>query len=163
MASEREGTIRVNMAVMGVLEAALTDPAVRPRVVEACCVLVDAEVAARSGLTGMAVRAGYRAVKAVRPSMVRDAVDHLLPDFAAALEPLHAEAPGTAFEPHLRANADRVAEALLGVTDRRIQQTKSAALRKTYSGLRGIARGQLTVSVPGLARTIAPFVPTASR
>ncbi len=150
------------MAVMGALEAALTDPGVRPRVVEACCVLVDAEVAARSGLTGMAVRAGYRAVKAIRPTMVRDAVDHLLPDFAAALEPLHAEAPGSAFEPHLRSNADRVVEALLGVTDHRIHQAKSGAIRKTYAGLRGIARAQLTASVPGLARTLAPFVPEAS-
>jgi hypothetical protein len=150
------------MAVMGVLVTALTDPAVRPRVVEACCVLVDAEVAARSGLSGMAVRAGYRAVKAVRPGMVREAVDHLLPDFAAALEPLHAEAPGSAFESHMRSNPERAADALLAVTDRRIQSAKSTALRKTYAGLRAIARGQLTVSVPGLARTLAPFVPAAS-
>src|SRR5579864_340931 len=113
---------------MGPLAAALTDPAVRPRVVEACCALVEAEVAARSGLSGFAVRAGYRAVKAIRPTMIRETVDSLLPDFAAALEPLHAEAPGSAFEPHLCANADRAALALLGVTDRRAEKSKSGAV-----------------------------------
>ena len=144
---------------MGPLGVALTDPAVRPRVVDACCALVDAEVAARSGITGMAVRAGYRAVTSIRPSMVRDAVDHLLPDFAAALEPLHAEAPGSAFEAHLRSNGGRAAEALLRVTDARIEHAKSAIIRKTYAGLRRIARGQLEASMPGLARTLAPFLP----
>jgi hypothetical protein len=144
---------------LGTLGVALTDPAVRPRVVEACCSLVDAEVTARGGVTGMAVRAGYRAVSAIRPSMVRDAVDHLLPDFAAALEPLHAEAPGSAFEAHLRSNAALAAEALLGVTDGRIEHAKSAIVRKTYSGLRRIARGQLEASMPALARTLAPFLP----
>jgi len=146
---------------VGALVAALTDPAVRPRVVDACCALVDAEVAARSGLSGFAVRAGYRAVTAIRPTMIRETVDSLLPDFAAALEPLHAEAPGSAFEPHLCANADRAALALLGVTDRRAEKSKSGAVKKTYAGLRGIAQAQLRTSVPALARTLAPFVPAA--
>jgi len=144
---------------VGPLGAALTDPAVRPSAVEALCSLVDAEVSARSGVTGMAVRAGYRAVTAVRPSMVHDAVDHLMPDFAGALEPLHAEAPGSAFEAHLRSNAGRAAEALLRVTDARIERAKSAIVRKTYAGLRRIARGQLEASIPALARTLAPFLP----
>jgi hypothetical protein len=107
----------------------------------------------------MAVRAGYRAVCSIRPTMVRDAVDHLLPDFAAALEPLHAEAPGAAFEAHLRSNGARAATALLDVMDRRIEQAKSAIVRKTYAGLRRIARGQLEASMPALARTLAPFLP----
>ncbi len=131
--------------------------------VDACCSLVDAEVAARSGVSGMAVRAGYRAVTSIRPAMVRDAVDHLLPDFAAALEPLHAEAPGPPFEAHLRANGSRAAEALLRVTDARVEHAKSAIVRKTYAGLRRIARGQLEASMPGLARALAPFLPPVTR
>jgi len=145
--------------VEGALVAALTAPAVRPRVVEACCGLVDAEVAARTGLSGFAVRAGYKAVRAIKPTMVRDAVDSLLPDFAAALDPLHAEAPGEAFEPHLTENADRTALALLKVTDRRIEGAKSVTIKKTYAGLRGIAHAQLRASVPALARTLVPFLP----
>lgn len=123
----------MRVKTVGTLGVALTDPAVRPRVVDACCSLVDAEVAARSGVTGLAVRAGYRAVSSIRPRMMRDAVDHLLPDFAAALEPLHAEAPGSAFEPHLRSNGGRAAEALLDVMDGRVEHAKSAITHKTYA------------------------------
>src|SRR4051812_11938692 len=143
---------------MRTLTELLTDPAVRPRVVDACAAFVDAEVAARSGLSGLAIRTGYKAVRALKPTMIREALDALLPDFAAALEPFHAAAPGSAFEAHVRANADGAADALLGVTDRRIQRAQSSTIKKTYAGLRGLAQGQVKASVPGLARTLAAFL-----
>lgn len=142
------------------LPEALTDPAARPRVVEACAALVDAEVAARRGLTGIPIRTGYAAVKAMKPTMVRDALDALLPDMAAALEPFRVEsaARGEAFEQGLVARQDRVAEALLAVTDRRIAGSTNAALKRTYGALRGLALGQVRTAVPGIARTLAPFI-----
>src|SRR5262245_34612435 len=110
------------------LPESLLDPQNRPRVVDACVTFIDREVAARSGLSGFAIRTGYAAVKAIKPGMVRDAMDSLLPDFAAALEPIRAEKPD-AFEAHLRANAPRVADALLAVTDRRSEKAKSGVIR----------------------------------
>jgi hypothetical protein len=125
--------------------------------VEAFATLIDREVAGRGGLSGLAIRAGYAVVKALKPTMIRDAVDALLPDFAAALEPIRAEAPGPAFEGKLRADPDRAATALLGVTDRRMETAKTAVIRKTYARLRGMAQEQVKQSVPSIAAALAPF------
>lgn len=141
---------------MRTLPESLLDPTNRPRVVEVFVILVDREVAARGGLSGIAIRAGYAVVKALKPTMIREALDALLPDFATALEPLRAEAPEK-FEAHLRANPDRVASALLSVTDRRVGKAKTVAIQKTYGRLRGSAEDQVKQSVPAIAAALAPF------
>jgi hypothetical protein len=139
------------------LPESLTDPSIRPRAVDAFTTLIDREVAGRGGLSGMAIRAGYAVVKALKPTMMRDAVDALLPDFAAALEPFRAEAPGPAFERKLCADPDRAASALLSVTDRRMETAKTAVIKKTYARLRGLAQDQVKQSVPAIAAALAPF------
>jgi len=145
----------------------LTASETRPRVVRACSELIAAEVDSKRGISGIAVKAGYRLVKAIKPTMVTDVVDRLLPEFAAAMEPFYeasvvaAEAEG---RPLARVFADRltgddaaVAEALLQVTDRRAEKA-SGPLLKTYKKLRSSAHEHVRLAVPGLARTIAPFV-----
>ena len=63
---------------MARLAEILTQPEVRPQVVKACVVLIDAEVASKSGFSGLAVKAGYKLVKAIKPTMIGDVVDKLL-------------------------------------------------------------------------------------
>ena len=92
----------------------------------------------------------------------------MLQEFAEALEPLHAAAIAgvegsgpslaQAFEGHLLSHRDETADALLSVTDGRAQRAKNRTLKKTYEKLRGVAQGHVTAAVPGLARTLAPFV-----
>ena len=48
---------------MASLAEILTKPELRPQVVRACAVLIDAEVSRKSGFSGLAVKAGYKLVK----------------------------------------------------------------------------------------------------
>jgi len=145
----------------------LTTSETRPRVVRACCDLIEAEVDSKRGISGIAVKAGYRLVRAVKPTMVAEVVDRLLPEFAEAMDPFYATSVAAAEadeRPVSRVFAERlvedeaaVAEALLQVTDRRAEKA-SGPLLKTYKKLRGSAHEHVKQAVPGLARTISPFV-----
>lgn len=152
---------------MATLVEIFTAPEVRPLVVRACASLIDAEVKSKSGLSALAIKAGYKLVVAVRPSMVGDVVDRLLPEFAAALEPMHVESRDEAaragtplpevFVARVTRDSARVAQALLTVTDRRAAKA-SGPLRKTYDRLRDSAETHVRGAVPGLAQTLAPFL-----
>jgi hypothetical protein len=152
---------------MARLAEILTQPTVRPRVVQACTDLIDAEVATKSGFAGLAVKAGYKLVKAIKPSMVPDVVDKLLPEFAEAMQPMYEEsardaaargsAPADAFAARLGQDPPRVAAALLTVTDRRAEQA-SGPLKKTYARLRDTAETHVQAAIPGLVKALAPFV-----
>ncbi len=141
----------------------LTHPERRPQVVDACAVLIEQEVKTKSGLSGLAVKAGYKLVRAIKPSMIPDVVNKLLPEFAEALQPMFAEAEdksgaaGDRFVAHLQADPARVAAALLTVTDRRAESA-SGPLQKTYHRLRSTAGDHVQLAVPGLARTLGPFL-----
>ena len=152
---------------MATLVEILTRPETRPRVVRACTDLIAAEVESKGGLGGVAVKGAYRLVQAVKPGMVGEVVDRLLPEFAAALEAFYAASVAAAeasrvplahaFTGLLGERKAAVAEALLGVTDRRAQKA-SGPLQKTYSKLRSGAHGHVEAAVPGLGRTLAPFL-----
>ncbi|MBC8067164.1 MAG: hypothetical protein IAG13_02430 [Deltaproteobacteria bacterium] len=139
----------------------LTAPDVRPQVVAACVSLVDREVASKGGLSGMAVKAGYAVIKAVKPGFVAQVVETLLPEFAAAMEPIYTRegaAGPEAFTRYLEGHRDEVADALLTVTDARAQRAKNPTIKKTYDRLRGSARDNVSAAVPNLAATLRPFL-----
>lgn len=152
---------------MASLAEILTAPEIRPQVVRACAELVDAEVQSKTGLSALAIKAGYKLVKAVKPGMVAEVVDRLLPEFAEAMQPMYAESEQTAartgrplaevFTEKLTSDPPLVAAALLTVTDRRAAKA-SGALRKTYDRLRDTAENHVTLAIPGLARAIGPFL-----
>lgn len=152
---------------MASLEQILTDPPVRPEVVARCVRLIDAEVSRKSGISGVAIKAAYKLVCKIKPSMVADVTDRLLPDFARALDPMFQEAAseadggdrplGEVFRSKVTGDADRAADALLGVTDAKIDIARPA-IKKAYSRLRGSAKGHVTQAVPGLAAAISAFV-----
>ncbi|MBK7829849.1 hypothetical protein [Nannocystis sp.] len=152
---------------MANLAEILTQPELRPQVVRACAVLIDSEVASKSGFSGLAVKAGYKLVKTIKPTMVSEVVDRLLPEFAEAMQPMFDEveqqvaAKGQArselFSAHMQADPRRVAAALLTVTDRRAEKA-SGALKKTYARLRDTAEEHVQAAVPGLVRALTPFV-----
>lgn len=154
-------------ALMARLAEILTQPEIRPQVVRACAVLIDAEVQSKSGFSGLAVKAGYKLVKALKPTMIPEVVDKLLPEFAAAMQPMFAEVEqqastggrprGELFSTHMQADPKRVATALLTVTDRRAEKA-SGALKKTYARLRDTAEEHVQAAIPGLVRTLTRFL-----
>ncbi len=145
---------------MTTLVEKLTAPAVRPQVVSACCDLIDREVDGKSGLSGFAVKTGYKVVKAIKPGFVTQVVEALLPDFAAAMEPMQSKAGGGGepFAKYLDGHRDEVADALLSVTDAKAQRSSNGTVRKTYEKLRGGAREHVIAAVPNLVSTLRPYL-----
>lgn len=118
--------------------------------------LVEEEVAGKSGLSGLAIKGGFKAMTAVRPGIVRDALAMLLPAFQPAIEPMFAEAQQSGdvagwFTRH----AARVADALLAVTDRKAETAQNPLLKRTYHGLRSVAKVHTEAAVPGVGRLLA--------
>lgn len=149
---------------MTTLAEKLTAPPVRSKVVAACVDLVEREVEAKKGLSGVAIKAGFKVVQALKPGMIANVVDMLLPEFAGALQGIYdkttqgAANPSAAFTDYLASHTDEAADALLHVTDSRADRAKNATLKKTYQRMRGSAKENVATAVPGLARTLAPFL-----
>lgn len=143
----------------------ITAPNTHPQVVEGCLQLIESEVASKSGLSGAAVKAGYKVVKTLKPGIIQDAVTKLLPEFAQALQPMYeqsgaleaGERSGQVFSDYLLSHQEQAADALLGVTDRKAAGAKNQTLKKTYDRLRGGARNHVSAAIPGLARTLGRF------
>ena len=74
---------------MATLNELLTAPARRSRVVEDCVFLIEDEVKRKGGLSGLAIKAAFGAVKTVKPGFIAEAVDNLLDDFAKRLDPYY--------------------------------------------------------------------------
>jgi hypothetical protein len=141
---------------MTALPEVLTSDAKKAAVVDDCLALIDREVEDKGGLTGMAIKAGYAAVKSIRPGFVKQVVHDLLPEFAAAIDPVYQEAKsqGRGVAEHMKGNAPRVADALLAITDGRANRTKSGVVKATYDRLRGTAKKNVEAAVPRLGDLI---------
>lgn len=139
---------------MGLSEA-LTSPTKKSTVVADCCVLVDEEVHDKGGLSGLAVKAGYAAVKSVKPGFVAEVVEKLLPEFAENLDPIWQEGKQKG-DPvaYMTNNKSRAADALLSITDAKSKNAKSAVVRGTYEKLRGSAKKNVEEAIPRLAKLL---------
>ncbi len=140
---------------MATLLEKLPLPAERAAIIADCNKLLDTEVSRKKGMTGLAIKAGYKILKSFKPGAVPDAIDNLLDDFIAALEPFHSEYLGAAdcasFGTHLRGKPDEVAEALVQVTDGRADRSRHTTLVRGYRKLRPGALRHVGQAVPGLA------------
>ncbi len=139
------------------LKEILLDPAKRPQVVADAQQLIDDEVSAKQGVSGMAVKTTYGMVKALRPGIIRDAVDSLLDDLVSRLEPFYADFQNGqhgSLSDYLVAHADQVSDALLGVTDERAAKTSKATIKKAYDKLRPQAKKNVEEALPALGRLI---------
>lgn len=147
---------------MSTLKEKIADPSIRARVVEDAAQLVDDEVRSKSGLSGLAIKAGYKAVRALKPSLIPETIDGLLDRFVEQLEPFYAEWSGgdqsTSFDAFLIARKSQVANALLGVTDRRAREATNRTIKKTYEKLRPTGEKNVEQAVPGLVRLLKRYV-----
>ncbi len=133
----------------------------KDRVVDDCCTLIDAEVKDKGGISGLAIKAGYGAVKGVKPGFVRNVVTDLLPEFAKALDPIWQDAKkdNAPIAPYFASNSARVADALLAITDAKAQRAKSAVVKGTYEKLRGSAKKNVEAAVPRLGEMVQKYAP----
>lgn len=137
----------------------LRDPARRRAVVADGVRLIEAEVGSKRGISGAALRAGYKTVQKLKPGIVAQALEALLPEFAPRVDPYYAQATAQGdVRAFFRARAPEIADALLAVTDERARTAKNAVIRKVYDGLRGQAHVHTTAAVPRLADLILKHV-----
>ena len=152
---------------MPTLSEILLVPGTRPTVIADCVRLIEEEVDSKGGLTGLAVKAAFALVKAVKPGFVSEAVDHMLDDFVKRLEPFWADAQARN-EPVgalMSARAGQVADALLAISDERAARAKNQGLRKAYDKLRPTGKKHVEAAVPRIGRLIAKYgsaAPTTS-
>jgi hypothetical protein len=141
---------------MPTLPEVLTSESNKGRVVEDCCALIDAEVKDKGGISGLAIKAGYGAIKGVKPGFVKNVVSDLLPEFARALDPFYQEAKtsGRPVADFFASHSDRVAEALLAITDAKAQKSKNGLVKGTYDKLRGTAKKNVEAAVPRLGKMV---------
>ena len=124
--------------------------------------LVDSEVAKKGGISGIAIKTGYKIVNGLKPTLVRDAVNNLLDKFVDKLEPFYADwvaknkTPG--FDAFLSGQSSTVANALLAVTDDRARNVDNATIKKTYEKLRPQGEKNVVAAVPGLGQLLAKYV-----
>lgn len=126
--------------------------------------LIDDEVSRKSGLSGMALKGGYKVVRKLRGGrMIEDAVDGLLDEFTAALDPLYDDYLDQdvydSFEAYLVAHDDQATNALLGITDAKATRADNKVVKKTYQKLRGQAEGHVSEALAGVGRLIDKHAP----
>ena len=141
---------------MPALQEVLLTDAKKNAVVDDCLLMIDDEVKDKGGLSGLAIKAGYAAVKNVKPGFIREVVAHLLPDFSKALDPVYQEAvaSGKGISSFFSANSGKVADGLLAITDDRARRSSSGLVKGTYEKLRGSAKKNVEAAVPRLGRLI---------
>ena len=141
---------------MSTLPEILTSDTRKAAVVEDCLSIIDSEVADKSGLSGLAIKAGYGVIKGINPTFVKQVVVDLLPEFATALGPIFEEARTTnkPIAAHFSTNSGRVADALLAITDAKAARSKSGAVKGTYDKLRSSAKKNVESAVPRLGKMV---------
>ncbi len=148
---------------MGAVKDKLLEDGIRPAVVKDCASLVDGQVASKKGVTGMMIKGGYKAFKAIKPSIVVDAVEILLDDFVVVLDGHYTEYKdlypdgSPSFDTWATTNDKRVADDMLKVTDDLMDRSKKTAIKKIYKGMRNVAQKNVTVAVPDVARLIVKY------
>jgi hypothetical protein len=136
----------------------VTQPPAREKVVEDCLKLIDEEVRAKGGFSGVAIKTGYGVVKAVKPRFVREVVDGLLDAWVAKLEPFfdtwQKNKDGKPFSDYLGARRPEVAEELLHVTDDKAKTSKNGTVKKMYERMRPSAKKNVEEAIPKLGRIL---------
>ena len=137
----------------------LDDPEKRAAVVKDGVAFIHDEVSRKRGLSGAALKAGYKAVKRIRPGIIAAALGKLLPAFAPEIDPFFAKAREAGdVRAFFSAHRAEIADALLTVTDSRAEHATNRVMKRAYKGLRGAAKRHTEEAMPGLGDLIARHV-----
>jgi hypothetical protein len=120
--------------------------------------LLDTQVSSIGGVSGMAIKAGYAAIKGISPKYCAGAIERLLPESFATLEPIWEEGLNTGDAVgYLSQNPSRTADLLLSITDIRIQKSSNSTIKGVYNKLRSSVKKHVEEAVPGLAQVIDKY------
>lgn len=133
----------------------IQNPGLREAIIADCVQLMDEQVSDKSGLGGLALKSAYGVIKEVGAGYIPGAIGRLLPEVAAALDPMWADGLSTGDAiAHLSQNQSQAAELILSVTDARMERVGGGVVRGVYNKLRKSVKGDVEAAVPGLAKIL---------
>jgi hypothetical protein len=116
--------------------------------------LVEEEVGVKGGVSGLAIKAAFRVAAGLQPGFPRKTLEHLFPAFARALAPvLQAKRDDQDHEALFSVRAEDVADALLSITDRRMEGA-TGAFHGAYRKIRGAAKRNVVEAAPRIGRLL---------
>lgn len=144
---------------MPTMQEVLEDNGKRKALVEDCVRLIEEEVGNKGGISGIAIKTGYKVVKGFKPGFVQHSVDNLIDEFAERLQPIATEAheKGKPVASYFVAERSRVADTLLGITDKRAQKSSHKVVANAYGKLRPTAKKHVEEAVPGVGKLIEKY------
>ena len=142
---------------MASLTEVVSDSAKRKAVIDDCVVLIDAEVADKKGVTGLAVKGAFKIVKGFRPGIIPMAMDGMLDDFSKQVDPFWLDCQSTGANPRsfFVQQKSQIANALLAITDGRASTSPNKTLVKAYNKLRPKAIEHIGMAMPRFADLVA--------
>ena len=146
---------------MATLQETLLTPTHRPQLVRDCARLIDEEVSKKGGFSGMAIKAAFLTVKAIKPGFIDGVISALLDDWVGKLEGHFSRwvegGKSGSFGASCSRDAAGVAEKLLEVTDARAHKA-DAKVGSLYNKLRPNAKEHVVAAVPGLGRVVDKYL-----
>ena len=142
----------------------IEDPKIYETVMADSLKILDQEVAKRSGLSGMAIKGGYKVLKGIQQGkMLKMILSALLPDFIERLDPYYSrfqkkEGKGKTWTDFLRPDFDTIADEFLKVTDSKAKESSNPSIRKTYDKLRPKAKKEVLASLPALTKMMEKYI-----
>lgn len=147
---------------MSSLNDIIKDESKRNQVIADCVTALEGEIEKKSGITGMAVKQGYKAVSGREEGkLIPNAIDKLLDGFIEKLEPYYMAymqektAGRPPFSEYLKSREESVTESLLEVTDEKANSTDKAMLVTAYNALRPMAATQVKQGLPVVGEIVA--------
>ena len=131
----------------------LLAPDTQPTVIADCYTLIGQELADKSGVSGTAVKLGYKTVTSFAPGYFRGTLEDMLPKIVDQLEPYWADfsaSGGSAFGDYLAKRGEEVSQALLSVTDHMASVSQRPTIIKAYRAVRGGAARHVEAALPRL-------------
>jgi hypothetical protein len=142
------------------LQEILLAPDIQPQVIADCYLLIEQEVAEKSGVSGTAVKLAYKAVNTFMPGHVRYIVGSMLPQVVDKLEPYWADfstSGGSEFGDYLAKRGEEVSAALISVTDARAAASGRPTVIKAYGTVRGSAARHVEAALPHLGDLVLKY------
>ncbi|WP_392534831.1 DUF6918 family protein [Nostoc sp. C117] len=142
---------------MGLSEG-LLNPEKKAMLVDDCCNMLETQLASKSGISGIALKTAFSALKGVKPGYIPYAIEQLLPECLKAIDPIWNQGVEKG-DPvgYVTANSSYTADALLGVTDARVKSVRRPIVRGTYEKLRGSAKKHVEEAIPDFANIIDKY------
>lgn len=147
---------------MGTLRDQLLSAENFPRLIMDGKRLIDSTVEKKSGLSGLAIKGGYKMVKTFSPDVIEKTLEALMPSFVDKMEPFWARyveggKKGT-MRQYCQQHAPAIATALLSITDERARKTQHQTLKSAYEKLRPFAQQNVEEALPDVGEVVSRYV-----